>query len=122
MNIVVSQQNKPLSLPVENDRSNHNIVAEYGNVCNKENIEKAEKKLIQARLKVIARSPFLTPIVMNITMVSASKWLNTVATDGKYFYFNTSYILNCTDSAVADFFEQEIIGFLFESLAMKTVF
>jgi hypothetical protein len=122
MNIVVSQKIKAHSLPVETDRSNHNVVAEYGDIYSKDEIALAKQKLIQARNTVVNRNHFFVNIAMQILFTDASSWLKTYSLAGGHFYFNTGYVFNAHESDLADFFEEELKCYALNFLAMKTVF
>jgi hypothetical protein len=122
MNIVVSQKIKAHSLPVETDRSNHNVVAEYGDIYSKDEIALAKQKLIQARNTVVNRNHFFVNIAMQILFTDASSWLKTYSLAVGHFYFNTGYVFNAHESDLADFFEEELKCYALNFLAMKTVF
>lgn len=122
MNIVVRQKNKESPLTIETDSSNHNVVAEYGIVFSKDEIDLAKQKLIQARNTVVNRNHFFFNIAMQILFTDASRWLKTYAMTDGHFHFNTGYILNVRESDLADFFEDELKFYALDFLAMKTVF
>jgi len=122
MNIIVSKKNKPRPLSVETDNSNHNVVAEYGDIYSKDEITLAKQKLIQARNTVVNRNHFFVNIAMQILFTDASSWLKTYSLAAGHFYFNTGYVFNTRESDLADFFEEELKAYALNFLAMKTVF
>jgi hypothetical protein len=122
MSIIVSQKNKTRPLPVETDNSNHNVVAEYGDIYSKDDIALAKQKLIQARNVVVNRNHFFLTMAMQILFADASSWLKTYSMTGTHFYFNTGYVFNTHADDLADFFEEELKCYALNFLAMKTVF
>lgn len=114
MKLTIFQKTKIAPLPVETDRSNHNVVAEYGNLYTQDEIVKAQQKLSQARSEAINRNHFLFPTASNLSFEEASSWLKTCSLAG--FVFE----LGVTDLSLI--IEHEIKSNAFNFLAMKTVF
>lgn len=122
MNITVFQKTKITPLPVETDRSNHNVVAEYGNIYTQNQIVDAQRKLSQARNEAINRNQILFPIASNLSFDDASSWLKTCSLAGFVFYFNTGFVVDLSVTDLSLIIEHEIKSSSFNFLAMKTVF
>jgi hypothetical protein len=122
MNLTVFQKTKIPPLPVETDRSNHNVVAEYGNLYTQVEIVEAQRKLSQARNEAINRNHFLFPIASNLAFDDASNCLKTCSLAGLVFYFNTGFVVELSVTDLSYIIEHEIKSNAFNFLAMKTVF
>jgi hypothetical protein len=122
MNLTVFQKTKITPLPVETDRSNHNVVAEYGNLYTQDEIVEAQRKLSQARNEAINRNHFLFSTASNLAFEDASSWLKTCSLAGFIFYFNTGFVVELSVTDLSYIIEHEIKSNAFNFLAMKTVF
>jgi len=122
MKLTIFQKTKITPLPVETDRSNHNVVAEYGNLYTQDEIVKAQQKLSQARSEAINRNHFLFPTASNLSFEEASSWLKTCSLAGFVFYFNTGFVVELSVTNLSYIIEHEIKSSAFNFLAMKTVF
>jgi len=127
MKLTIFQKTKIAPLPVETDRSNHNVVAEYGNpeygnLYTQDEIVKAQQKLSQARSESINRNHFLFPTASNLSFEDASSWLKTCSLAGFVFYFNTGFVVELSVTNLSYIIEHEIKSSAFNFLAMKTVF
>lgn len=122
MKLTIFQRTKIAPLPVETDRSNHNVVAEYGNLYTQDEIVKAQQKLSQARSEAINRNHFLFPTASNLSFEEASSWLKTCSLAGFVFYFNTGFVVELSVTNLSYIIEHEIKSSAFNFLAMKTVF
>lgn len=122
MKLTIFQKTKIAPLPVETDRSNHNVVAEYGNLYTQDEIVKAQQKLSQARSEAINRNHFLFPTASNLSFEEASSWLKTCSLAGFVFYFNTGFVVELSVTNLSYIIEHEIKSSAFNFLAMKTVF
>jgi len=54
--------------------------------------KKAEENIWVARNHFVLKAPFFGILSMEMKLVESSKWLKTVATDGRDFYFNTGFL------------------------------
>lgn len=122
MKLTIFQKTKIAPLPVETDRSNHNVVAKYGNLYTQDEIVKAQQKLSKARSEAINRNHFLFPTASNLSFEEASSWLKTCSLAGFVFYFNTGFVVELSVTNLSYIIEHEIKSSAFNFLAMKTVF
>mgnify|MGYP003347733321 FL=1 len=49
---------------------------------------KIVEKLITARIGLLLRHPFFGNLATRLKLVDATDWCATLATDGRYFYYN----------------------------------
>ena len=54
-------------------------------------------KITMARVRMLLNHPFFGNLVTRLQLVDASKWCHTLATDGKYLYFNADFIKSLSD-------------------------
>lgn len=57
-----------------------------------EEVEKATKKLVSGRAKVVFFKPLYAPLVFRL-VIKAAQWVMTMATDGKSLMFNPKFVL-----------------------------
>lgn len=55
-------------------------------------IEKCQTAIIKARINLLMNSPFFGALVTRLTLINASKWCPTAATDGKHLYYNVDFV------------------------------
>ena len=55
-------------------------------------IKKAEDAIWIARNHFLLKAPFFGVLAMGLDLVDSSKWLKTVSTDGKAFYYNVGFL------------------------------
>jgi len=85
----------------------------------KVNIASVEEKLIQARISLLIQQPFFGNMVTRLPLVRAEEWLDTAATDGRYFYYNPSFIDSLTNKQVEFLFGHEVLHNVFEHLLRR---
>lgn len=51
-----------------------------------------EDKLIKARIEMLISAPFFGNLATRLGLRDATKWCPTIATDGKYFYYNRNFV------------------------------
>ena len=47
--------------------------------------------LIKARVKLLISAPFFGNLATRLSLIDATKWCPTLATDGKNFYYNRNF-------------------------------
>ena len=57
-------------------------------------------KLTMARVRMLLNHPFFGNLVTRLVLTDASKWCHTLATDGKYLYFNAEFVNSLSDGEV----------------------
>jgi len=61
-------------------------------VTNPETDKKAIEKLITARIGLLLKAPFFGNLATRLILRNSDEWLETLATDGKYFYYNSEFV------------------------------
>ena len=54
--------------------------------------EQARQMIIKARISMVLRHGMFGQLAMRLKLVNADSWLETAATDGRHFYYNTKFI------------------------------
>ena len=80
---------------------------------------KVLEKLITARVGLLLRHPFFGNLATRLTMVDASDWCNTLATDGRNFYYNAGFV-NKLNPKEAEFgFAHEVLHNVFDHMGRR---
>jgi predicted metal-dependent peptidase len=58
----------------------------------KEADEKARQNILRARIAMVLRHGMFGQLAMRLQLVNADSWLETAATDGRHFYYNSRFI------------------------------
>ena len=53
----------------------------------------AREKLTTARIGLLLKASWFGSMAIRLPLVNADAWLPTAATDGRYFYYNSKFIL-----------------------------
>jgi predicted metal-dependent peptidase len=53
----------------------------------------AREKIVTARIGMLLRAPFFGNLATRLKLVNSDEWLQTAATDGRSFYFNSRFIM-----------------------------
>jgi len=53
---------------------------------------RAQEKLITARVGLLLKAPFFGSLATRLILKNADDWLPTIATDGRYFYYNSRFV------------------------------
>lgn len=53
---------------------------------------KAVEKLITARIGLLLRAPFFGNLATRLILKNADQWCKTLATDGRFFYYNSEFV------------------------------
>lgn len=78
-----------------------------------------EKKLIQARVKLIMHHPFFGQIALRFNLIEASDWCPTAATDGRNFYYNSDFIEKLSIEETVFLFGHEIGHCMFSHMIRR---
>ena len=76
----------------------------------------ARDKLITARIGLLLRAPFFGNMATRLNLVNADSWLTTAATDGRNFYYNSSFIVALPPKQVEFLFGHEILHNIYDHL------
>ena len=59
-----------------------------------------EDRLIKARIEMLISAPFFGNLATRLRFKDATEWCPTLATDGKYFYYNRNFVAAMSDAEV----------------------
>ncbi|CAB4130253.1 vWFA domain containing protein [uncultured Caudovirales phage] len=76
----------------------------------------ARDKLITARIGLLLRTPFFGNMATRLSLVNGDSWLTTAATDGRNFYYNSSFINALPPKQVEFLFGHEILHNIYDHL------
>ena len=73
-------------------------------------------KLITARVGLLLKAPFFGNLATRLTLVNADSWLETAATDGRKFYYNTEFVNKLKPKEVEFLFGHEVLHNVYDHL------
>lgn len=76
-------------------------------------------KLITARVGLLLRHPFFGNLATRLKMVEANTWCNTLATDGRHFYFNEGFVNKLTPKDAEFGFAHEVLHNVFDHMGRR---
>jgi len=76
-------------------------------------------KLITARVGLLLRHPFFGNLATRLKMVDASDWCNTLATDGRNFYYNNGFVHKLTPKEAEFGFAHEVLHNVFDHMGRR---
>ena len=76
-------------------------------------------KLITARVGLLLRHPFFGNLATRLKMVEANAWCNTLATDGRHFYFNEGFVNKLTPKDAEFGFAHEVLHNVFDHMGRR---
>lgn len=77
------------------------------------------EKLITARVGLLLKHPFFGNLATRMKLVDASEWCNTLATDGRTFYYNNGFV-NKLNPKEAEFgFAHEVLHNVFDHMGRR---
>ena len=76
-------------------------------------------KLITARVGLLLRHPFFGNLATRMKMIDASEWCQTLATDGRNFYYNNGFVNKLTPKECEFGFAHEVLHNIFDHLGRR---
>ena len=76
----------------------------------------AREALTTARVKMLLKTSWFGTMATRLPLVNADAWLATAATDGKYFYYNSKFILMLKPGEHIFLFGHEVLHNVYEHL------
>ena len=93
------------------------------------NIEKREfsqieknkiiEKLTTARIGLLLRHPFFGNLATRMKLIDATDWCNTLATDGRNFYYNNDFVNKLTPKQAEFGFAHEVLHNIFDHMGRR---
>lgn len=80
---------------------------------NKSDVE-VEDMLIKARVDMLVDAPFFGNLATRLVLKDATKWCPTLATDGKYFYYNKHFVAAMNEKERVFGFGHEILHCVYD--------
>jgi len=88
-------------------------------IYTKQEQDLAIDKLVSARIRLLLRHPFFGNMATRLTLVDASDWLTTLATDGRRFYYNVGFVLKLSPKACEFGFAHEVLHNVFDHIGRR---
>lgn len=76
-------------------------------------------KLITARVGLLLRHPFFGNMATRMKMIDASEWCNTLATDGRNFYYNLGFVSKLSPKEAEFGFAHEVLHNVFDHMGRR---
>lgn len=80
---------------------------------------KIVEKLVTARIGLLLRHPFFGNLATRLKIVDASDWCQTLATDGRYFYYNAEFVNKLTNKQAEFGFAHEVLHNVFDHMGRR---
>ena len=80
---------------------------------------KIVEKLITARIGLLLRHPFFGNLATRLKLVDATDWCATLATDGRYFYYNNDFVHALTPKECEFGFAHEVLHNVFDHMGRR---
>lgn len=81
--------------------------------------DKIVDKLITARVGLLLRHPFFGNMATRLTLVDASDWCSTLATDGRNFYYNNGFVNKLSPKECEFGFAHEVLHNVFDHMGRR---
>jgi len=76
----------------------------------------ARERLTTARVKMLLKTSWFGTMATRLPLVNADAWLPTAATDGRYFYYNSKFILRLKPGELIFLFGHEVLHNVYDHL------
>ena len=73
-----------------------------------------EDRLIKARIEMLISAPFFGNLATRLRFKDATEWCPTLATDGKYFYYNRNFVAAMSDAEVVFGIGHEVLHCVYD--------
>jgi predicted metal-dependent peptidase len=80
---------------------------------------KIHDKLITARVGLLLRHPFFGNLATRMKLIDASEWCQTLATDGRNFYYNLGFVNKLTAKEAEFGFAHEVLHNVFDHMGRR---
>ena len=79
----------------------------------------ARDALIIARVGLLIRNSFFGNLATRLQLVNADEWCSTAATDGRYFYYNSRFIMMLRPKEVEFLFGHEVLHVVYDHIGRR---
>ena len=80
---------------------------------------KIVEKLVTARIGLLLRHPFFGNLATRMKLIDATDWCNTLATDGRNFYYNNDFVNKLTPKQAEFGFAHEVLHNIFDHMGRR---
>jgi predicted metal-dependent peptidase len=77
------------------------------------------EKLVIARVGLLLRHPFFGNLATRLTLIDATDWCPTLATDGRRFYYNNDFVYKLTPKECEFGFAHEVLHNVFDHMGRR---
>ena len=77
------------------------------------------EKLTTARIGLLLRHPFFGNLATRMKLIDATEWCNTLATDGRNFYYNNDFVNKLTPKQAEFGFAHEVLHNIFDHMGRR---
>lgn len=81
--------------------------------------EAAIERLIQARVTLLLNKPFFGNLATRLILRNADEWCPTAATDGRYFYYNSRFIMKLRPKEVDFLMGHEVLHVVYDHIGRR---
>ena len=83
------------------------------------NSAKIKEKLTTARIALLIRQPFFGNLATRLTLVDATDWCATAATDGRNFFYNENFVDSLSQKQTEFLFGHEILHCVYDHFTRR---
>lgn len=79
----------------------------------------ARERLVGARIKLLLKHSFFGNLATRLKLRNADEWCSTAATDGRYFYYNSRFIMKLRPGEVEFLFGHEVLHVVYDHMGRR---
>jgi len=79
----------------------------------------AREKLIGARVSLLLKQAFFGNLATRLKLVNADEWLQTLATDGRHFYYNSRFVMMMDQKEIEFGFGHEVLHCVYDHFGRR---
>lgn len=77
------------------------------------------KAIVAARVNLLLEKPFFGTLATRLTLVDASAWCKTAATEGRHFYYNREFIKSLTPAQLRFLIGHEVLHVVYDHMGRR---
>ena len=81
--------------------------------------EDAIERLVTSRISLLLNKPFFGNLATRLILRNADEWLPTAATDGKYFYYNSRFVMSLRPKEVDFLVGHEVLHVVYDHMGRR---
>jgi len=79
----------------------------------------AREKLIGARVALLLKQAFFGNLATRLRLTNADEWCETIATDGRYFYYNSRFVMTLDQKELEFGFGHEVLHCVYDHMGRR---